>query len=87
MRHSAQEPASAPDVAAAVGGSSDVSTRHTRCPGTHLASWPGGLAGARANRRHDPAVTLRNSITATIEEYLLNIQREQRRQVRRWLAD
>ena len=32
---------------------------------------------------HDPAVTLRNSVTATIEQYLFNIQNEQRRQIRR----
>lgn len=31
----------------------------------------------------DPAVTLRNSITAGIQELLFNIQREQRRQIRR----
>ena len=32
---------------------------------------------------HDPAVTFRNSVTATIEQYLFNIQNEQRRQIRR----
>jgi hypothetical protein len=32
---------------------------------------------------HDPAVTLRNAITAAIEELTFNIQRDQRRQVRR----
>jgi hypothetical protein len=31
----------------------------------------------------DPAVTLRNSITAALQEYLFNIQRDQRRQVRK----
>src|SRR5439155_11223478 len=31
----------------------------------------------------DPAVTLRNSITAMIQELVFNIQREQRRQIRR----
>src|SRR6185295_10859048 len=32
---------------------------------------------------YDPAVTLRNSITATVQEFVFNIQREQRRQIRR----
>src|SRR4051812_5322856 len=32
---------------------------------------------------HDPAVTLRNSITATVQELVFNMQREQRRQIRR----
>ena len=32
---------------------------------------------------HDPAVTLRNAITAAIEELTFNVQRDQRRQVRR----
>jgi hypothetical protein len=31
----------------------------------------------------DPAVTFRNSITATLKEYLLNVQREQHRKLRR----
>src|SRR4051812_13430039 len=32
---------------------------------------------------HDPAVTLRNSVTATIEQLVFNIQNDQRRQIRR----
>ena len=32
---------------------------------------------------HDPAVTLRNAITAAIEDLMFNVQRDQRRQVRR----
>jgi hypothetical protein len=32
---------------------------------------------------HDPAVTFRNGVTATIEQYLFNIQNEQRRQIDR----
>ena len=31
----------------------------------------------------DPAVTLRNAVTATLNEYIVNIQQDQRRQVRR----
>lgn len=32
---------------------------------------------------HDSAVTARNSVTAALKEYLVNLQREQRRQLRR----
>ncbi len=32
---------------------------------------------------HDPAVTARNTVTALVKEYLVNVQREQRRQLRR----
>ena len=32
---------------------------------------------------YDPAVTFRNSATAILKEYLLNVQREQHRQLRR----
>jgi hypothetical protein len=32
---------------------------------------------------HDPSVTLRNAITAAIEDLMFNVQRDQRRQVRR----
>src|SRR5438067_781361 len=32
---------------------------------------------------HDPAVTARNSVTAALKEYLVTLQREQRRQLRR----
>jgi hypothetical protein len=32
---------------------------------------------------HDPAVTLRNAVTAVIEDLTFNVQRDQRRQVRR----
>ena len=32
---------------------------------------------------HDPAVTARNSATAALKEYLVNLQRDQRRQLRR----
>jgi len=31
----------------------------------------------------DPAVTVRNALTAVVEEYLFNVQRDQRRQIRR----
>jgi hypothetical protein len=44
-----------------------------------VAVWPVGAQIVV----HDPAVTLRNSITATLEEYVFNIQREQRRQIDR----
>jgi hypothetical protein len=32
---------------------------------------------------HDPAVTARNAVTALVKEYLVNVQREERRQLRR----
>ena len=44
-----------------------------------VAVWPVGAQIVV----HDPAVTLRNSVTATIEQYLFNIQNEKRRQIRR----
>jgi hypothetical protein len=45
-----------------------------------LVVWP---AGAQVVIVTDPAVTIRNALTAVLEEYVFNVQREQRRQIRR----
>lgn len=42
-----------------------------------------GLVGHAQIVVYDGAVTLRNSVTAALKEYLLTVQRDQRRQVRR----
>ena len=42
-----------------------------------------GLVGHAQIVVYDPAVTFRNSVTATLKEYLLTVQREQHSQLRR----
>ena len=71
---------------------------NTRCYGQHRRSWlstvHGGLAAllliylatSSVSAQlvvNDPAVTARNAITATVKEYLLNVQREQHAKLRR----